>query len=651
MSIYTDKFFEDKQVGALWDVAVSIKRGKALPLDKDAVVHGEAELNALTSSPVSYPGQIVACVVDAVIENNIEISPEHIDIYYLDQNKIPQRVGTSSGSGLNIVNEEKYVQYINYDENDNIILEDGTTYYYLDGTGTNAEYKEFVYTEGSSLPIYTETDDIIGDTVNVFFIKKSVPTVQIENDINLNVNNLEQIKGLKFKDTGAEEDDGKFGPYDSRDRDIYVRGGTLQSTKNWDFNNRYIGHIHYHENDFKSGDLVDRDDYVVSTGLLRDYRVNPFNYSSIGMFPSIAVIGDSWACGSIYFGNDSIDGSYESISWPSILCARNNIKLFNYSRSGMEAESFVSGKYDSEGKSLNKALLDIDTYKPDLYIVALGYNQQNGSESFYNSLQTIYNSLHEKNPDAKWIMIKQPTTQENPALPTGIGYACKEISDYIGCPYIDSDEDKFFITSFYKDNLFTDNVSKHPIAATYAGIANAYDRLISKCIVDNVEYFKYFKSSNARGAIGSSGNIDVDLSNYATKSDLSKYVLINKTGDTYITTSGNFIVRKDDKNTPLYLAYIATPGDDATYFAANVDYVQKYFAKTKIAAEQLPSVAVRKDQNTVFSNKYVGGLNYTLNSASYSTYENQTNYAAPVGFVKEYVDKQLGDLESALEEI
>ena len=97
MSIYSDKFFADKAVGALWDVAVSIKRGNPLPLDKDSVVHGIDELNALVAGAVSYPGQIIAVIEDAVYEGEGEekvlVKPESTTLYYLDHDKNPKEVG------------------------------------------------------------------------------------------------------------------------------------------------------------------------------------------------------------------------------------------------------------------------------------------------------------------------------------------------------------------------------------------------------------------------------------------------------------------------------------------------------------------------------------------------------------------------------
>lgn len=93
MSEISNKFFADKAVGALWDIAVSIKRGNPLPLDKDAVVHGMAELEALKTGAVTYPGQIVAVIEDAVMEEGAVVSPETTTLYYFDHELNYHEVG------------------------------------------------------------------------------------------------------------------------------------------------------------------------------------------------------------------------------------------------------------------------------------------------------------------------------------------------------------------------------------------------------------------------------------------------------------------------------------------------------------------------------------------------------------------------------
>ena len=77
-----DDFFANKAVGALWDVAVSIKRGNPLPLDSNSVFASYEALEAYVAGPLAYPGQIVA-----VVEEN------STHIYYLNQELGIQAVG------------------------------------------------------------------------------------------------------------------------------------------------------------------------------------------------------------------------------------------------------------------------------------------------------------------------------------------------------------------------------------------------------------------------------------------------------------------------------------------------------------------------------------------------------------------------------
>lgn len=77
-----DDFFASKAVGALWDVAVSIKRGNPLPLDSNSVFESYEALETYVAGPLAYPGQVVAVVGES-----------STNIYYLNQNLGIQAVG------------------------------------------------------------------------------------------------------------------------------------------------------------------------------------------------------------------------------------------------------------------------------------------------------------------------------------------------------------------------------------------------------------------------------------------------------------------------------------------------------------------------------------------------------------------------------
>ena len=78
-----DDFFANQAVAALWDVAVSIKRGNPLPLDSNSVFKSYADLETYASDVLAYPGQIVAVV-----------NADSTEIYFLDQELAIKPVGS-----------------------------------------------------------------------------------------------------------------------------------------------------------------------------------------------------------------------------------------------------------------------------------------------------------------------------------------------------------------------------------------------------------------------------------------------------------------------------------------------------------------------------------------------------------------------------
>ena len=84
-----EKFFADKAAGALWDVAVSIKRGNPLPLDSNSVFQSYADLETYAAGVLAYPGQVVAVVNESSTA-----------IYFLDQDLNIQPVGAADGQSI-----------------------------------------------------------------------------------------------------------------------------------------------------------------------------------------------------------------------------------------------------------------------------------------------------------------------------------------------------------------------------------------------------------------------------------------------------------------------------------------------------------------------------------------------------------------------
>lgn len=92
-----ENFFDAKAVGALWDVAVSLKRGNPLPIDADSVFQSEAKLVEYIGdkvTTVAYPGQIVAVV-----------NADSTEVFYIDQNLDYHAVGsklTADGKSIKV---------------------------------------------------------------------------------------------------------------------------------------------------------------------------------------------------------------------------------------------------------------------------------------------------------------------------------------------------------------------------------------------------------------------------------------------------------------------------------------------------------------------------------------------------------------------
>lgn len=119
-----DDFFANQAVAALWDVAVSIKRGNPLPLDSNSVFKSYADLETYASGVLAYPGQIVAVV-----------NTDSTEIYFLDQNLSIQPVGsvpTADNKSIEVV--DGILSLYNY----------GSSYYKYIAEATNEETQETI---------------------------------------------------------------------------------------------------------------------------------------------------------------------------------------------------------------------------------------------------------------------------------------------------------------------------------------------------------------------------------------------------------------------------------------------------------------------------------------------------------------------------
>ena len=220
------------------------------------------------------------------------------------------------------------------------------------------------------------------------------------------------------------------------------------------------------------------------------------SFSSASMFPTYAVVGDSYASGGIY--KDDIQGVYPEYSWPTVFGRITGSSINNYSFPGASTRTWISN--DS---GLNAAI----SADPDsIYLLCLGINDgaiynQNASylgsiqdinadytlnpDSFYGNYGKIIDQLKIHAPNAHFIMIAPPTYDTSSTTWQLFQNAISEIAEHYSIPCINGMTDSYFSSSFFQTN----KSSGHPIAISYGGMAKAYLRQIELTIQNNYTYF------------------------------------------------------------------------------------------------------------------------------------------------------------------
>lgn len=214
------------------------------------------------------------------------------------------------------------------------------------------------------------------------------------------------------------------------------------------------------------------------------------NELSLSMFERIGVVGDSYASGVIYTESGTAKYLYNK-SWPQILSRKLGNACTCYSRGGLTTRTWLT---DSKGLPFL-----LSSPSDEIYLLCLGINDYslgmsylgsindiNGhsseddyADTFYGNYGKIFEKIRKHSPSAKIIFIS--IVGEKYA---SFSHAVKEIADHYGVPFISQDDDYFF-----KSTLYTNMSAGHPRGYGYSGMANAFERLIVKCIRNNQQYF------------------------------------------------------------------------------------------------------------------------------------------------------------------
>lgn len=240
-------------------------------------------------------------------------------------------------------------------------------------------------------------------------------------------------------------------------------------------------------------------------------------YSGIGMFQKFGVIGDSFASGPILPGTaDPLNQNF-SLSWGQIMARKAGVTCVNYSEGGCGTYRFLDTTHrDYSTHLMGKLLADIDGGdKCGLYLLCFGINDSNynrifgnkhggleylgssadinmsdytqNENSFWGNYGKIIQQLKQLTPDSRLVMCTywRENNSEDYAYNEYIE-AIQQIAAFFEIPCLTLTDDSFFTSSFYINNL----VSNHPTAPQYVGYAAAIDRLLSRSIVSNYNYFK-----------------------------------------------------------------------------------------------------------------------------------------------------------------
>ena len=228
-------------------------------------------------------------------------------------------------------------------------------------------------------------------------------------------------------------------------------------------------------------------DKIESTWLVCD----PDIYCPIGAFSSIGAIGDSYTAGSIVKADNTwVDMPNQS--YIAVMGKRAGISWSNYGLGGTNTRTYITNKLP--------AVLSADAN--DFYFLALGINDSSLGLSYIGSISDIHDDDYTQNadtfygnygkiiarvkahaPNARFCMIKTPIYLTNWVE---IDAAIQSIADHYGFACIDPKDDPYF-----HSKTFYARVSNHPSCIGYAGMALAYERLLSKAIEKNPLYFFY----------------------------------------------------------------------------------------------------------------------------------------------------------------
>lgn len=223
---------------------------------------------------------------------------------------------------------------------------------------------------------------------------------------------------------------------------------------------------------------------------LKNIKSVCYGLTSFSMFENFAVVGDSYASGQLWPA--PVKTAY-NVSWGQILARISGSECTNLSSGGVSTHSWLFGY---------NGVIWLDEMKKEsprqLYLLFLGINDVTSSDTvigditdidthadtFYGNYGKIIKEIKTYAPKSK-IIISTIANHYNYTRRKQFNEAIENIAKHFGIPLIVQDDDLFFHSDFYLDNMTPD----HPRAPVYAGMAVAIKRLIEKSMIENLAYF------------------------------------------------------------------------------------------------------------------------------------------------------------------
>ncbi len=218
-------------------------------------------------------------------------------------------------------------------------------------------------------------------------------------------------------------------------------------------------------------------------------RKADYMYCTVSIFDSVGAIGDSYTAGSTKHSDSTWTAEREH-SYIATMAKRAGISWSNYGVPGAHTRSYLTA-----ADGMKKVLA---TSANDFYFLALGINDVNalglpylgneddissGADTFFGNYAKIINQLKGHAPNARLCMIKPPFKDgDYPQFRDAV----EKIAKHYDIPFIDPFNDPAFTNVIY-----TTMSDGHPTLAGYNAMGLAYERLFSKMVEDNVEYFRY----------------------------------------------------------------------------------------------------------------------------------------------------------------